>query len=73
MINSSTPYKFNSKGIPAEALDQFTFWYDKKGTQYKITDMSKFHARNALAKLVVAHGSKAINSQLGKSLLKQAS
>lgn len=41
------PYQFKDKSVPDEALAQDTFWYDKSGKLYKISEMNGSHARNS--------------------------
>lgn len=70
---NGTPYTFDKKKIPANALDQGEFWYDRKGQLHIITNMSKHHALNAMGKLLDAHGAKAVASDLFAALTNQAS
>lgn len=64
-------YTFDTVGIPAEALIQSTFWYDRKGTQYRIKEMDPFHARGAFKKLQNTYGVGGAKSALGVALYKR--
>lgn len=70
---NDTPYTFNKKQIPEQALDQGEFWYDRTGRLHLISNMNKHHALNAMRKLLDAHGAKACSSDLFAALTNQAS
>lgn len=70
--NTSSPYSFDKNKIPAEALKQDKYWRDRSAKVHEIVSMNRFHARNALNKLVVQHGVKALSTPLGAALAKRA-
>lgn len=65
-------YTFEKKRINDEALKQNTTWFDRRGREYKITEMSPFHAKGALTKLFEVFGVGAVTSPLWHALVKQA-
>lgn len=68
---TTTPYKFEKDTINPDVLDQVTHWYDSKGNLYKITDMSKYHARGAMNKLFRTFGAQVIGTPVYSALQKR--
>lgn len=54
-ILKDKPYNFKESSIPEEAWKQKTYWYDRKGNQYKISEMNYFHTVNALKVICLSY------------------
>lgn len=65
---SDTPYTFETKTIPKDALEQSTYWYDRSGKLHVIEFMSQTHAINAMKKLLDIHKTKAMGTPLFAAL-----
>lgn len=64
-------YTFTSNQINRDALKQDTMWYDRKAKEYKIVEMSKWHAYHSAKKLRKQFGTACLNTPLHKALIKQ--
>lgn len=63
------PYDFKKDKINPDAFKQTTFWYNRQGKQYRITDMNFKHIVNAM-NLIVEHYPKQVGSPLWKAMAK---
>lgn len=71
-MTDETPYTFIKDYINDDALNQSTWWYNRHGTQYRISDMNRYHAENALKKLWGAFGEECFKTPLWRALARKA-